>query len=38
VKDLKELLGKVSEARKGKWLVATACKCHGVVTGLRVAG
>ena len=37
VKDLKELLGKVSEARKGKWLVATACKCHGTVTALQVA-
>lgn len=36
VKDLKELLGKVSEGRKGKWLVATACKCHGVITALRV--
>lgn len=38
VRDLKELLGKVSEAGKGKWLVATACKCHGIVTGLQVAG
>jgi hypothetical protein len=37
LKDLKELLGKVSEGRKGKWLVATACKCHGIVTGLQVA-
>jgi hypothetical protein len=36
VRDLKELLGKVSEAGKGKWLVATACKCHGVVTALHV--
>lgn len=38
VTDLKELLGKVSEGRKRKWLVATACKCHGVVTGLQLAG
>lgn len=38
VRDLKELLGKVSEGRKGKWLVATACKCHGIVTGLQVSG
>jgi hypothetical protein len=37
VKDLKELLGKVSEGRKGKWLVGTACKCHGVITALQVA-
>jgi 6-phosphogluconate dehydrogenase (decarboxylating) len=37
VRDLKELLGKVSEAGKGKWLVATACKCHGIVTALQVA-
>jgi hypothetical protein len=36
VSDLKELLGKVSEARKGKWLVSTACKCHGIVTALQV--
>ncbi|EFK96723.1 hypothetical protein LDC_1248 [sediment metagenome] len=37
VKDLQELLGKVSEGRKGKWLVATACKCHGIVSALQVA-
>ena len=37
VRDLKELLGKVSEGGKGKWLVATACKCHGIVTALQVA-
>ena len=37
VRDLKELLGKVSEGKKGKWLVATACKCHGIVTALQVA-
>jgi len=36
VRDLQELLGKVSEGRKGKWLVATACKCHGIVTALQV--
>jgi len=36
VKDLKELLGKILEGSKRKWLVATACKCHGVVTGLQV--
>lgn len=36
VRDLKELFGKVSEGRKGKWLVATACKCHGVITALQV--
>jgi hypothetical protein len=37
VKDLKDLLGKVSEGRKAKWMVATACKCHGTVTALQVA-
>jgi hypothetical protein len=37
VRDLKELLGKVSEGRKGKWLVATACKCHGVMTAMQFA-
>ena len=36
VRDLKELLGKVSEGRKGKWLVGTACKCHGIVTAMQV--
>jgi len=36
VKDLRELLGKVLEGRKRKWLVATACKCHGVITALQV--
>jgi hypothetical protein len=37
VRDLKELLGKVSEGGEGKWLVGTACKCHGVVTAMQVA-
>ena len=37
VRDLKELLGKVSEGRKGKWMVATACKCHGVISAMQVA-
>jgi hypothetical protein len=37
VKDLKELLGKILEGRKGKWLVGTACKCHGVITALQVS-
>jgi hypothetical protein len=37
VKDLKELLKRISEGGKGKWLVATACKCHGIVTALQVA-
>jgi len=36
VRDLKELLGKVSERKRGKWLVGTACKCHGIVTGAQV--
>jgi hypothetical protein len=36
VRDLKELLRKVSEGRKGKWLVATACKCHGVISAMQV--
>jgi 6-phosphogluconate dehydrogenase (decarboxylating) len=37
VRDLKELLGKVSEGGEGKWLVGTACKCHGVITAMQVA-
>lgn len=36
VKDLKELLEEVLEGRKKKWLVATACKCHGIVSALQV--
>ncbi len=37
VRDLKELLEKVSEGQEGKWLVGTACRCHGVVTAMQVA-
>lgn len=37
VKDLKEFLGKISEGGKEKWLVATACRCHGIVTAMQVA-
>ena len=36
VRDLKELLEKVSEGRKGKWLVGTACKCHGILTAFEL--
>jgi hypothetical protein len=36
VKDLKELVRNVSKGRKRKWLVATACKCHGVVSAMQV--
>jgi len=36
VGDLQELLGRVKLGGEGKWLVATACKCHGVVSALEV--
>jgi hypothetical protein len=36
VRELKELFREVSEGRKRKWLVGTACKCHGIVTALQV--
>ena len=36
VDDLRELLGKVESGGEGKWLVATACKCHGVVSAMEV--
>lgn len=36
VRDLEELLGRVSTGGEGKWLVGTACKCHGVVTAVEL--
>jgi len=36
VGDLQELLGRVDSAGEGKWVVATACKCHGVVSAMEV--
>lgn len=34
--DMKGLLGRVESAGDSKWLVGTACKCHGVISGLEV--
>jgi hypothetical protein len=36
VGDLQELLGRVESGGEGKWLVATACKCHGVVSAMEM--
>ena len=33
--DLDVLLRRVLAERKGKWLVGTACKCHGIVSALE---
>jgi hypothetical protein len=38
VGDLQELLRRVESGGKGKWLVATACKCHGVVSAMEITG
>ena len=35
VGDLIDLLGRIKKAGEGKWLVGTACKCHGTVTALE---
>lgn len=34
--DMKGLLERVESAGNSKWLVGTACKCHGVISGLEV--
>jgi hypothetical protein len=36
VADLTELVGRVKQERKGRWLVGTACKCHGTLTALEI--
>jgi hypothetical protein len=36
VGELKGLLGRVESGGDSKWLVGTACKCHGVVSALEV--
>lgn len=36
VGDLQELMGRVESGGEGKWLVATACRCHGVVSAMEV--
>lgn len=36
VGELKRLLDRVRQLGKGKWLVGTACGCHGIVRAMRV--
>ena len=36
VEDLKKLHHDIYEGKKGKWLVGTACRCHGVVSALEI--
>ena len=36
VEDLKQLYDRVRRGGRGRWLVGTACKCHGVVTAVEV--
>ena len=38
VGDLQELLREVGSGGEGKWLVATACRCHGVVSAMEFVG
>lgn len=34
--ELQRLLHKVLQPEKSKWLISTACKCHGVMTAMEV--
>ena len=36
VRDFQELVERVESGGEGKWLVATACKCHGMVSAVEV--
>jgi hypothetical protein len=36
VEDLRQLYDRVRRGGRGRWLVGTACKCHGVVTAVEV--
>ncbi len=36
VRDLRELYDRVRRRGKGRWLLGTACRCHGVVTAVEV--
>lgn len=36
VSDLTEMATRVTESDSGKWLLGTACKCHGIMTALKV--
>ena len=36
VEDLRQLYDRVRRGGKRRWLIGTACKCHGVVTAVEV--
>jgi hypothetical protein len=36
VEDLRRLYDRVRRGGKGRWLLGTACKCHGVITAVEV--
>jgi len=36
VQDLRDLCDRVQSSGEGKWLIGTACRCHGVVSALAV--
>jgi hypothetical protein len=36
VDNLREMLIKVEAKGTGKWLIGTACKCHGTITGMEI--
>jgi hypothetical protein len=36
LKDLTGLADRFSEAKEGKWLLGTSCRCHGIVTALEI--
>lgn len=36
VEDLRQLYDRVRQGGKRRWLIGTACKCHGVVTAVQV--
>jgi hypothetical protein len=36
VQDLIHLAEKMKSAREGQWMLGTACKCHGVLTGFTI--
>jgi hypothetical protein len=38
IADLKALQGRVLGRPGVKWLVGTACRCHGTITGLEIEG
>jgi hypothetical protein len=36
LQDLLDLQRRVLEAGDGRWLIGTACRCHGTITGLEM--